>query len=167
MYDCIYIHSGMKFLLTIENLNRSSDLRLQDFADHPQWRLRSFFGRKSTYFLIWVSKDPHDSCDHFDTKIMVVGGCCVGWKRKKLIKKLNKLQSTFDVINDVTLMSHISNESQWDKVTARAARALNPWYRFGHWGQQACEQVVVDHMFEQDRLRFHPCETSWTLELDF
>ena len=80
---------------------------------------REFFSRKVNFFLIYVSKDPQDSCDHFDTKIMVVGGCCVGWKRKKLIKKLNKLQSTFDVINDVTLMSHISNESPWSEVTVQ------------------------------------------------
>ena len=36
-------------------------------------RLREFFGRKSTFFLIYVSKDSPCSCDHFHTKLLVVG----------------------------------------------------------------------------------------------
>ena len=42
---------------------------------------------------------------------MVVGGLCVGGNREKLMKKHNKLQFGFDVIDDVTFMSHISSES--------------------------------------------------------
>ena len=37
---------------------------------------------------------------------MVVGGCCVGGNNEKL----NQLQFDCDVIDDVTLMSHISSE---------------------------------------------------------
>ena len=59
-----------------------------------------------TFFLIYISKDPHDSCDHFHIKISVVGARCVGGKGKKLIKKSNKLHLTRDVIDDVILMSH-------------------------------------------------------------
>ena len=67
--------------------------------------------RKVTFFLIYISKDPHDSGDHFNIKISVVGGRCVGEKGKKLIKKSNKCPFTSDVINDVTLMNHTSYES--------------------------------------------------------
>ena len=42
---------------------------------------------------------------------MVVGELCVGGNREKLMKKHNKLQFGFDVIDDVTFMSHISSES--------------------------------------------------------
>ena len=76
-----------------------------------QWLLREFFGRKVTFFLIYISKDPHDSGDHFNIKISVVGARCVGGKGKKLIKKSNKCQLTSDVIDDVTLMNHTSYES--------------------------------------------------------
>ena len=67
--------------------------------------------RKVNFFLIYISKDPHDSCDHFHIKISVVGARCVGGKGKKLIKKSNKCQLTSDVIDDVTLMNHTSYES--------------------------------------------------------
>ena len=75
------------------------------------WLLREFFGRKVTFFLIYISKDPRDSGDHFNIKISVVGGRCVGEKGKKLIKKSNKCPFTSDVIDDVTLMNHTSYES--------------------------------------------------------
>ena len=83
---------------------------------YSKWLLREFFGRKVTFFLIYISKDPHDSCDHFHIKISVVGARCVGGKGKKLIKKSNKLHLTRDVIDDVTLMSHTSYKSPWSKV---------------------------------------------------
>ena len=51
---------------------------------------------------------------------MVVGECFVGGNNEKLIKKriekLNKLQFDYDVIDDVTLMSHTSSESLWSEV---------------------------------------------------
>ena len=79
---------------------------------------------------------------------MVVGGCCVGWKRKKLIKKLNKLQSTFDVINDVTLMSHISNESPWSEVTVqwffcRSDHVVAPESPFNNYQKMAFARHLV------------------------
>ena len=64
------------------------------------------FWSKSGFFLIYVLKDPHDSGDHFHTKISVVGCGCVGGKREKLIKKSKKLQLSSDVVDDVTLMNH-------------------------------------------------------------
>ena len=80
------------------------------------WRLRSFFGRKSPLFLIYILKDPPHSCDHFHAKIMVVGWCVWAELREKLIKNCNKLQFDCDAINDVTLMSHTSSESPWSEV---------------------------------------------------
>ena len=38
-----------------------------------QWRLREFFGRKSTFFSSYISKDSPFSCDHFDGKVLVKG----------------------------------------------------------------------------------------------
>ena len=37
------------------------------------WRLREFFGRKSTFFSSYISKDSPFSCDHFDVKVVVKG----------------------------------------------------------------------------------------------
>ena len=71
---------------------------------------------ESDIFLIYVLKDPHDPYDHFNIKISVVGWGCVGEKREKLIKKSNKLQLSSDVIDEVTLMNHISYESPWSEV---------------------------------------------------
>ena len=50
---------------------------------------------------------------------MVVGGLCVGGNREKLMKKHNKLQFGFDVIVDVTFMSHISSESPLFEVMVK------------------------------------------------
>ena len=48
------------------------------YSKQMHWLLREFFGRKVTFFLIYISKDPHDSGDHFNIKISVVGARCVG-----------------------------------------------------------------------------------------
>ena len=58
----------IEFNLDQTSLNRSND------PNKEKWRLREFFGRKSTFFLICVSKDSPCSCDHFHTKLFVVGG---------------------------------------------------------------------------------------------
>ena len=42
---------------------------------------------------------------------MVVGGCYVGGNNENLIKKLNQSQFDCDVINDVTLLSHLKAPS--------------------------------------------------------
>ena len=47
-------------------------LRICNRWYHPMATSR-FFGRKSTFFLIYVSKDSPCSCDHFNTKLLVVG----------------------------------------------------------------------------------------------
>ena len=55
-------------------LNLQLHWRASDFVGLClYWRLREFFGRKSTFFLIYVSKDSPCSCDHFHTKLLVVG----------------------------------------------------------------------------------------------
>ena len=94
----------------ILTMNRAYSIGRVNFGMF-QWLLREFFGRKVTFFLIYISKDPHDSGDHFNIKISVVGARCVGGKGKKLIKKSNKCHLTRDVIDDVTLMNHTSYES--------------------------------------------------------
>ena len=38
-----------------------------------KWPLREFFGRKSTFFSSYISKDSPFSCDHFDGKVLVKG----------------------------------------------------------------------------------------------
>ena len=76
----------------------------------------NFLVKNPHFFLIYVLKDPPYSCDHFHTKIVVVGKLCVGGNREKLMKKHNKLQFGFDVIDDVTFMSHISSESPSSEV---------------------------------------------------
>ena len=43
-------------------------------GNFKNWRLQEFFGRKSTFFLIYGPKDSPCSCDHFHTKLLVVGG---------------------------------------------------------------------------------------------
>ena len=80
------------------------------------WRLREFFGRKSTFFLIYVSKDSPCSCDHFHTKLLVVGWHLRRRNPKKHPKKRNQCHLFCGVINDVSLMSHISSESPWSEV---------------------------------------------------
>ena len=52
-----------------------------------------------------LSKDPHDSCDHFHIKISVVGWGCVGGKREKLIK--NPINYNYLVTSSMTSPSWI------------------------------------------------------------
>ena len=56
----------------------SHRLWLRLWFSRSQWRIREYFGRKSTFFLIRGSKDSPCSWDHFHTKLLVVGGRYVG-----------------------------------------------------------------------------------------
>ena len=71
---------------------------------------RYFFGRKCARFLICVLKDPHESCNHFYVKIMVVDGRCVGGNSEKLIKNSINYSSLMSIFGG----SFIS--SNWTKI---------------------------------------------------
>ena len=77
-----------------------------------KWRLREFFGRKSTFFSIYLLKNPAFSGDYFDDKVMVIRWPDV---KKKRIESRNKLQLLSDAINDVIMISHTGNKSPWSE----------------------------------------------------
>ena len=74
------------------------------------------FRSKINIFVIYVSKDSPCSCDHFHTKLFVVGWHLRRRNPKKHPKKRNQCHLFCGVINDVSLMSHISSESPWSEV---------------------------------------------------
>ena len=88
--------STRRFLTAVKN-----DQAVKSILKTPTSR---FFWSKSNIFLIYVSTDPHNSCDHFRIKISVVGWSCVGGEREKLTKKCNKLQ----LFSDDTSMTSLS-----------------------------------------------------------
>ena len=74
-----------------------------------QWRLREFFGRKSTFFLIYVSKDSPCACDQFHTKLLVVGSY--------LRRRPPKNTSDQDLSDDVWLIrltSLMTPQNKWE-----------------------------------------------------
>ena len=59
-----------------------------------KWRLREFFGRKSTFFSNCILKDSPFSCDHFDGKV-VVKDWPEAEKNRKNIPKISINYHTF------------------------------------------------------------------------
>ena len=63
-----------------------------------KWRLREFFGRKSTFFSSCILKDSPFSCDHFDGKV-VVKGWPEAEKNRNNKPKISKNYHTFVTIS--------------------------------------------------------------------
>ena len=82
------------------------------------------FWAKINIFLIYIPKDSPCSCDHFHTKLFVVGGRLRRRNRRKLPKKRNQSHLFCDVINDVSLMSRNLYE-RWKMFNIRKKIYLN------------------------------------------
>ena len=90
---------------------------------------REFFSRKVNFFLIYVSKDPHGSCEHFHIKISVVGWSCVGGKKEKLIK--NPINYNYLVTSSMTspswLIPHMKALDLKFCIASRLSLATTWW----------------------------------------
>ena len=109
-YLPFFIHFVFMTILLYSHCQRQNRI-----YQYRYWRLREFFGRKPTFFLICVSKDSPCSCDHFHTKLFVVGGRLRRRNRRKQPKR-NQSHLICDVINDVSLISHTSSDSPWSEL---------------------------------------------------
>ena len=74
------------------------------------------FWSKINIFLIYVPKDSPCSCDHFHTNFLVVGSHLRRRNPEKYQKKRKQSDLCCGVINDVSLMNHISSKSTWSEV---------------------------------------------------
>ena len=88
---------------TVTNIvtNVTDSINHQYRGDH--WRLREFFGRKSTFFSSYISKDSPFSCDHFDGKVVVKG-----WpEAEKSWKKTPKISINYNSIVTSSMTSSL------------------------------------------------------------
>jgi len=103
-YKKVLLSSIFRFNVTVFNFDRRT------------LATSTIFRSKINIFLIYVPKDSPCSCDYFHTNFLVVGSHLRRRNPEKHQKKRKQSHLCCGVINDVSLMNHISSKSHWSEV---------------------------------------------------